>query len=164
MKYIDEIKSAIAEVIKPNGNQEITGQVLQDILVSVVGKLGQAFDSQIGANAQICNGVTIGTGATIDEVATIAKGVIIGTNARIGGDVSNVSIGAGGVIIPGYLSINCVRGSGGHGTIYLGTDNQFSEDIADSLTQLPLGLRIAYNLAGITFRTPEGQITLNYGS
>lgn len=35
------LKAAIAEDIKPNGNQEITGQVMQDVLLNMVSNLGE---------------------------------------------------------------------------------------------------------------------------
>ena len=164
MKYIDEIKNAIAEVIKPNGNQEITGQVLQDILVSVVGKLGQSFDDQIGENVKIAGSVDIYS-AKIGTGATIGDRVFIGAGATIGGDIGNVSIDASGVRIPGYLTISCSHNiASGLGTIYLGTGLQFDESNANNLTQLPLNLKIIYDSTGITFKTPKGQIMLNYGS
>lgn len=36
----DNLKDAIKEVIKTNGNQEITGQLLQDCLISIIDNLG----------------------------------------------------------------------------------------------------------------------------
>ena len=41
MSY-DILKKTIAEAIRPNGNQEITGQVLQDVLLSIVDEVGKA--------------------------------------------------------------------------------------------------------------------------
>lgn len=35
-----ELKNAIAQVIKANGNQEITGQVLQNTLNSIISSIG----------------------------------------------------------------------------------------------------------------------------
>ena len=226
MKYVDEIKSAIAEVIKPNGNQEITGQVLQDILVSVVGRLGQSFDSQIGehtdirdcikigtytspdptikigndygtpinigasnqrdesisilgsvyidANFNAGENVSIGTNFNAGENATIGvnfnagnntiigtnfnagENATIGTGVNIGGNVTignNVAIGSGGVLIPGGLTIGFDNNNGNY---YLGTGIPYSTDTANKFMQ------IAYSPTGITFKTPNGQITLNY--
>lgn len=210
MKYVDEIKSAIAEVIKPNGNQEITGQVLQDILVSVVGRLGQSFDSQIGEHTDIRDCIKIGTytspdptikigndsgtpiniGASnrrgesisilgsvyIDSNFNTSKNVSIGSNFNAGENVSiganfnagentsigsGVSIGAAGVLIPGNLTIGYDYNNG---TFYLGTGISYSGSNYGGFTLLKSGLRITWDFAGITFTTPGGQITLNYGS
>ena len=216
MKYVDEIKSAIAEVIKPNGNQEITGQVLQDILVSVVGRLGQSFDSQIGEHTDIRYCIKIGTytspdptikigndsgtpiniGASnrrdepisilgavyIDTNFNTGKNVSIGTNFNAGENVSigtnfnasgNVSIGTGvtindnvtigpdGVLIPWGLTIGYDKTNE---NFYLGTGLSYSSSDPDNFTLLKSGLRIKWDFAGITFTTPGGQITLNYGS
>lgn len=40
MGNYEQLKNAIAEVIKTNGNQEITGQILQNVLKSIVSTLG----------------------------------------------------------------------------------------------------------------------------
>ena len=47
------LKAAIADVIKTNGNQEITGQVLQNVLNNIV--------SNLGANATFANIATPST-------------------------------------------------------------------------------------------------------
>lgn len=36
-----KLKDAITEVIKTNGNQEITGQILQNTLLSIVNVIGE---------------------------------------------------------------------------------------------------------------------------
>lgn len=41
MANYESLKSAIRQVIKSNGNEEITGQVLQDTLISLVSSVGQ---------------------------------------------------------------------------------------------------------------------------
>ena len=43
MGNYEELKAAVASVIKTNGNQEITGRVLQNTLTTLI--------SQVGANA-----------------------------------------------------------------------------------------------------------------
>lgn len=43
MGNYEELKAAVSSVIKTNGNQEITGQVLQNTLTTLI--------SQVGANA-----------------------------------------------------------------------------------------------------------------
>lgn len=43
MANYSEIKAAIAEVIKANGNEEITGNILQDVLLSMVSNLGTYY-------------------------------------------------------------------------------------------------------------------------
>ena len=40
MGNYDELKQAVSDVIKTNGNQEITGQVLQNTLVSIINTVG----------------------------------------------------------------------------------------------------------------------------
>lgn len=42
MNY-DELKRNIADVVKPNGNQEITGQIMQDALFSLIENLGEGW-------------------------------------------------------------------------------------------------------------------------
>lgn len=43
MAQYSEIKAAIADVIKANGNEEITGDILQDVLLSMVSNLGKYY-------------------------------------------------------------------------------------------------------------------------
>lgn len=43
MANYDTLKNALIQVIKPNGNEEITGQVLQDTLLAVINALGVGF-------------------------------------------------------------------------------------------------------------------------
>lgn len=40
MGNYDELKQAVSDVIKTNGNQEITGQVLQNTLLSIINIVG----------------------------------------------------------------------------------------------------------------------------
>lgn len=42
MNY-DELKRNIADVVKPNGNQEITGQIMQDALFALIENLGEGW-------------------------------------------------------------------------------------------------------------------------
>ena len=42
MNY-DELKRNIADVVKPNGNQEITGQIMQDALFALIENLGAGY-------------------------------------------------------------------------------------------------------------------------
>lgn len=37
----NDLKQAVAQVIRENGNQEITGQILQDVLNSIISNVGQ---------------------------------------------------------------------------------------------------------------------------
>lgn len=53
MGNYEELKAAVASVIKTNGNQEITGQVLQNTLTTLI--------SQVGANATFAGIATPGT-------------------------------------------------------------------------------------------------------
>ena len=41
MANYQELKDAISEVIKTNGNQEITGAVLQNALLSIINNVGK---------------------------------------------------------------------------------------------------------------------------
>lgn len=41
MANYQELKQAIADVIKTNGNQEITGAILQNVLKSIVSVIGE---------------------------------------------------------------------------------------------------------------------------
>ena len=42
MNY-EQLKTAIAEVIRTNGNEEITGEVLQYVLIEMVSSLGKDY-------------------------------------------------------------------------------------------------------------------------
>ena len=42
MNY-EELKRNIADVVKPNGNQEITGQIMQDALFALIENLGEGW-------------------------------------------------------------------------------------------------------------------------
>ena len=41
MANYQELKDAVAEVVKTNGNQEITGQVMQSVLLSIINSIGK---------------------------------------------------------------------------------------------------------------------------
>ena len=41
MGNYDELKQAISDVIKTNGNQEITGQIMQNTLLSIINIVGE---------------------------------------------------------------------------------------------------------------------------
>ena len=53
MANYQELKQAIADVIKTNGNQEITGQIMQNVLFSII--------NQVGKNATFAGMATPGT-------------------------------------------------------------------------------------------------------
>ena len=38
-----ELKQAVSDVIKTNGNQEITGAILQNTLLSIINSVGKNF-------------------------------------------------------------------------------------------------------------------------
>ena len=46
MGNYDELKQAVSDVIKTNGNQEITGQLMQNTLLSII--------NTVGANSTFC--------------------------------------------------------------------------------------------------------------
>ena len=41
MGNYDELKQAVSDVIKTNGNQEITGQIMQNTLLSIINTVGE---------------------------------------------------------------------------------------------------------------------------
>lgn len=43
MANYQDLKSAVTEVIKTNGNQEITGQVMQNVLLSIINSIGNNY-------------------------------------------------------------------------------------------------------------------------
>lgn len=77
-----QLKQAIADVIKTNGQQEITGQLLQDALFAIIdtlnnGKQDTLVDDGEGANIKTVNGTTILGGG--DLSTTYIYRVTIGT-------------------------------------------------------------------------------------
>ena len=58
MNY-NELKENIAEVVKPNNNQEITGQIMQDALFALIENLGAGW--QFGGTAHPADKPSLGT-------------------------------------------------------------------------------------------------------
>lgn len=75
----DELKTKITEAIKPNGNQEITAQVLQDTLLNMVQSLGKSY--AFGGVA------TPSTNPGTPDVNTFYLATEAGTYADMGGVV-----------------------------------------------------------------------------
>ena len=73
MGNYEELKAAVASVIKTNGNQEITGQVLQNTLTTLI--------SQVGANATFAGIATPDTAPGIPDqnvfYLALSKGVYV---------------------------------------------------------------------------------------
>lgn len=83
----DELKTKIAEAIKPNGNQEITAQVLQDAMLEMV--------SQLGKNYAFGGVATPSTNPGTPDVNTFYLAAAAGTYANMGGaSVNNGSLAA----------------------------------------------------------------------
>lgn len=76
MKW-DKLKADIAEVIRTNGNHEITGQVLQTTLLQIV--------SSIGANAGFAGVATLATRPTTPDGAVFYLAGQEGTYVEFGG-------------------------------------------------------------------------------
>lgn len=55
MNY-EVLKSAVADVIKTNGNEEITGQLLQDVLMAIINALGSGYQFMGIATAETTPG------------------------------------------------------------------------------------------------------------
>lgn len=72
MGNYEELKAAVASVIKTNGNQEITGAVLQNTLTNLI--------SQVGANATFAGIATPDTApGTPDQNVFILPGKVVHT-------------------------------------------------------------------------------------
>lgn len=85
MNY-DELKRNIADVVKPNGNQEITGQIMQDALFALIENLGAGY--QFGGVVATSDAPTLGSDV---KAFYLAKGK--GVYASFGGvEVTEVSV------------------------------------------------------------------------
>lgn len=77
MANYSQLKTAIADVIKTNGTQAITGQVLQDVLNSIV--------SVIGANYQFAGAATPSTNPGTPDQNVFYFATQLGTYSNFGG-------------------------------------------------------------------------------
>lgn len=85
MEY-NELKQNIADVVKPNGNQEITGQIMQDALFALIENLGAGY--QFGGVVATSDAPTLGSDVKAFYLAK-EKGVY----ASFGGvEVTEVSV------------------------------------------------------------------------
>lgn len=84
MNY-DELKRNIADVVKPNGNQEITGQIMQDALFALIENLGEGW--QFGGAVRPSDAPALGA-----DVRAFYLAVEKGVYADFGGvEVSELS-------------------------------------------------------------------------
>lgn len=121
MGNYEELKAAVASVIKTNGNQEITGQVLQNTLTTLI--------SQIGANATFAGIATPNTSPGVPDAnvfyianipgvypnfnAIVANSVVILRNNTTGWEAIDTGIAvANGVIDNLYYDPNFTQGVG----------------------------------------------------
>ena len=77
----EQLKDAIADVIKTNGNQEITGQILQNALLSII--------STIGANATFAGIATPSTNPGTPDANVFYIAATNGTYVNFGNIVIN---------------------------------------------------------------------------
>ncbi|MBQ2019249.1 MAG: leucine-rich repeat protein [Rikenellaceae bacterium] len=81
MGNYEQLKTAIADVIKANGNQEITGNVLQSVLLSII--------SNLGANATFAGIATPATAPNAPDGKVFYLAATKGVYANFGGAILN---------------------------------------------------------------------------
>lgn len=79
MGNYEQLKTAIADVIKANGNQEITGNVLQNVLLAII--------SNLGANATFAGIATPATAPNAPDGKVFYLAATKGIYANFGGSV-----------------------------------------------------------------------------
>ena len=96
MNY-DELKRNIADVVKPNGNQEITGQIMQDALFALIENLGEGW--QFGGAVRPSDVPALGA-----DVRAFYLAVEKGVYAEFGGvevtELSAIVYGDGWGVLP----------------------------------------------------------------
>lgn len=96
MNY-DELKRNIADVVKPNGNQEITGQIMQDSLFALIENLGEGW--QFGGAVRPSDAPALGA-----DVRAFYLAVEKGVYADFGGvevtELSAIVYGDGWDVLP----------------------------------------------------------------
>ena len=96
MNY-DELKRNIADVVKPNGNQEITGQIMQDALFALIENLGEGW--QFGGTVRPSDVPALGA-----DVRAFYLAVEKGVYADFGGvevtELSAIVYGDGWGVLP----------------------------------------------------------------
>lgn len=96
MNY-DELKRNIADVVKPNGNQEITGQIMQDALFALIENLGEGW--QFGGAVRPSDAPALGA-----DVRAFYLAVEKGVYADFGGvevtELSAIVYGDGWGVLP----------------------------------------------------------------
>lgn len=115
MKW-DKLKADIAEVIRTNGNHEITGQVLQTTLLQIV--------DSIGANAGFAGVATLATRPTTPDGAVFYLVGQAGTYVEFGG----LEVASGELAVIEWSGVSWVK------TTLSMTSND--TDLADKVTAL----------------------------
>ena len=131
------LKAAIASVIKTNGNQAITGSVLQNVLNNIVSSLGENYQF-------------VGIATTLTNPGTPDGNVFYLAGEGIYANFSNL------VIDTGQLGILIWNGSWKKETLEIGASGgnmvlEWNTDVATTRKQVPLrerkvGLQISYKL------------------
>ena len=73
----ETLKAAIGQVIKPNGREEITGQIMQNVLFSII--------NQVGKNATFAGMATPGTAPGTPDGNVFYLATVPGSYPNFGG-------------------------------------------------------------------------------
>lgn len=96
MNY-DELKRNIADVVKPNGNQEITGQIMQDALFALIENLGEGW--QFGGAVRPSDVPALGADVRAFYLA-VEKGVYVDFGGVEVTELSAIVYGDGWGVLP----------------------------------------------------------------
>lgn len=96
MNY-DELKRNIADVVKPNGNQEITGQIMQDALFALIENLGEGW--QFGGAVRPSDAPALGADVRAFYLA-VEKGVYVDFGGVEVTELSAIVYGDGWGVLP----------------------------------------------------------------
>lgn len=124
MSY-DTLKNTITEAIRPNGNQEITGQILQDVLLDIVDEVGEAT-TQLAERVAEKDGTYPQMSVGFAQNALVEQSINL-SNAQVGiyrADKSSLTF----LSLSGYLSllINVEKGEKYEYASVLGGDSMAS--------------------------------------
>ncbi len=96
MNY-EELKRNIADVVKPNGNQEITGQIMQDALFALIENLGEGW--QFGGAVRPSDAPALGADVRAFYLA-VEKGVYADFGGVEVSELSAIVYGDGWGVLP----------------------------------------------------------------
>lgn len=96
MNY-DELKRNIADVVKTNGNQEITGQIMQDALFALIENLGEGW--QFGGAVRPSDVPALGADVRAFYLA-VEKGVYADFGGVVVTELSAIVYGDGWGVLP----------------------------------------------------------------